>query len=192
MAPAAFGLVLTASGCVGIVVEADPSELPDMTPNCVVTELTAAAPMIHEPRLTAAHEVVVTGGRAGYSVPTGHFPERPRITWTEIKVAAVDDVVRWVPAEIKRSFSTGESPGRAQVTEAVSELGAEDGAFVGYAAIRPVQVDFSGNCADGDSIAGSLISWTEPDVGVVKCGGALDAAATAGARLARKARCGKF
>ncbi|MBG0566463.1 hypothetical protein [Actinoplanes aureus] len=185
-------MLTTASGCVRLVVETDSSQLPDMTPTCVVIELSATEPIIHEPRVTATHEVVVTGGRAGYSVPIDDSPEKPRITWTKHKVAAVDDVVRWVPAEIKRSFSTGESPGGEQVTEAVSQLGAEDGAFVGYAAIRPVQVDFTGTCADGDSIAGSLISWTEPDVGVVKCAGAFDAEATAGGRLARKKRCGKF
>jgi hypothetical protein len=191
--PGSFIVVLaTASGCVGIVVEADPSQLPDMTPTCVVTGLSAATPIIHEPRVTATHEVVVRDGRAGYSVPVSNGPESPRITWTELKVAAVDDVVRWIPAEAKRAFSTGRSPGREQVIEAVSKLGAEDGAFVGYAAIRPVQVDFTGTCADGDSIAGLLISWTEPDVGVIKCGGALDADVTAGGRLAGEERCGKF
>jgi hypothetical protein len=113
-------------------------------------------------------------------------------TWTALKVTAVDDVVRRVPPEIRQSFSTARSPGREQVSAAVSKLGAQDGAFVGYAAIRPVQVDFTGTCADGDSLRGSLISWTDPDVGVVRCAGAVDAEISTGGRLAREQRCGKF
>ena len=141
---------------------------------------------------SATHEVVITGGRAGYSVPVDDMPAEPRITWTQLKVAAVDDVVGSVPPEIRRSFSTGRSPGRERVSAAVSKLGAEDGAFVGYASVRPVQVDFTGTCADGDSIGGWLVSWTDPDVGVVKCAGAPGAEASPGARLAHQRRCGTF
>lgn len=126
------------------------------------------------------------------SVPTGNSPAEPGIAWTGLKTAAVDDVVRWVPPEVKLTFSTGRSPGREQVSAVVAKLGAEDGAFVGYAAIRPVQVDFTGTCADGDAISGHLMSWTEPDVGVVKCETALGAETSAGGRLAQEARCGKF
>jgi len=184
-------VLTTVSGCVGIVA-ADSSRLPDLTPTCVVTGLDAAAPIIHEPRVTATHEVVVTGGQVRYSVPVDDSSEAPRITWTALKVAAVDDVVRWVPPEIRQSFSTGRSPGREQVSAAVSKLGAQDGAFVGYAAIRPVQVDFTGTCADGDPLRGSLISWTDPDVGVVPCAGTLGAEISAGGRLAREKSCGRF
>ncbi|GAB1692125.1 hypothetical protein KRM28CT15_39280 [Krasilnikovia sp. M28-CT-15] len=188
-----FAVVLTtASGCVVNVGEAHPARLPDAVRTCVVTGLAATAPVVHEPRLTATHQVVITGGRVESSVPITDSPEEPRITWTALRVATVDDVVRWVPPEIRRTFSTGRSPGGEKVSAAVSTLGAHDGAFVGYAAIRPVQVDFTGTCADGDPTSGHLISWTDPEVGVVPCAAATGARTSAGARLARQEHCGKF
>ena len=188
-----LALLLSATaGCAGIVVEVDPAPLSSMAPTCVVTGLKADRPVVHEPRTTSTQEVVVEDHRVASSVPIPGSPEEPRITWTELKVATVDDVVRWIPPEVKRTFSTGRSPGRDEVAAAVAELGPEDGAFVGYAAIRPVQVRFAGTCADGDAVGGWLISWTDPEVGVVKCGAVPGAALSAGGRLAREERCGKF
>jgi hypothetical protein len=179
----------TVSGCVGFVVEADPAPLLSMAPTCALTGLDAAAPVVHQPRVTAVHEVVVEGGRVESSVPISDGPEEPRITWTALKAAAVDDVVRWVPPEIRQRFSTGRSPGRKQVSASVSGLGAEDGKFIGYAAIRPVEVQFTGTCADGEAVSGYLIAWTDPDVGVVKCGAVLGPGASAGGRRAQSESC---
>jgi hypothetical protein len=187
---AAFALVLTtASGCVGFVVETDPSPFLSMAPTCALTGLDTGAPVVHEPRITTVHEVVVKGGQVESSVPISDGPEEPRIRWTALETATVDDVLRWVPPEVKQKFSTGRSPGREQVSASVSGLSADDGKFIGYAAIRPVEVEFTGTCADGDAISGYLIAWTTPDVGVVKCGAALAAGASAGSRLAQTEHC---
>ena len=186
----AFALVLTtASACVGIVVEADPSPFLSMAPTCVLTGLDTDAPVVHEPRITAVHEAVVKDGQVESSVLVSDGPEEPRITWTTLKTATVDDVLRRFPSEVKQKFSTGRSPGREQVSASVSGLEADDGKFIGYAAIRPVEVEFTGTCADGDAISGYLIAWTNPDVGVVKCGAVLGAGASAGSRLAQTKRC---
>ena len=188
-----IALVLAAtSGCVRLIDEVDPSQIPDMTPTCVVTSLDASAPVVHEARVTAAQEVVIKGGRVESSVPVTDGPEKPRITWRELKVAVVEDVVGWVPPDIKKAFSTGESPGRKEVSAAVSSLGAEDGSFVGYAAVRPVEVEFTGTCDDGDSISGWLYSWTDSDVGVVKCGAAPGVKVSEGGRRAAERHCGRF
>jgi hypothetical protein len=189
-AGAALALALTAvSGCVGYTAEADSAPWGSMTPTCALTGLDAAAPVVHEPQVTAAHEVVVKGGRVDSSVPLSDGPAEPRITWTAPKMATVDDVVRQVPPEARQRFSTGRSPGGERVSAAVSGLGTDDGTFIGYAAIRPVEVTFTGTCADGDAVSGHLIAWTDPDVGVVKCGAALGAGASAGGRLAQAERC---
>jgi hypothetical protein len=185
----ALALVLTTtSACFGLVVENDPAPVLSIAP-CALTGLDTGAPVVHEPRITAVHEVMVKGGQVESSVPTSDGPEEPRITWTALKTATVDDVLRWVPPEVKQKSSTGRSPGREQVSASVSGLGADDGKFIGYAAIRPVEVEFTGTCADGDAISGYLIAWTNPDVGVVKCGAALAAGASAGSRLAQTERC---
>ena len=187
----AFALVLgAASACVGTVVPTDPSSLPSAAPTCALTGLDAGAPVVHEPRITAVHEVVVRGGQVETSVPISDGAEEPRITWTTLKSASVDDVLHWTPAGVKQAFSTGRSPGREQVSASVSGLGAgADGKFIGYAALRPVEVRFTGGCADGDAVSGRLIAWTDPDVGVVKCGAALGASASAASRLAQTERC---
>jgi hypothetical protein len=186
----ALALVLTTtSACVGFVVETDPSPFQSMAPTCALTRLDTGAPVVHVPRITAVHEVVVKGGQVESSVLISDGPEEPRITWTALKTATVDDVLRWVPPEVRQKFSTGRSPGREQVSASVSGLGADDGKFIGYAAIRPVEVEFTGTCAGGGAISGYLIAWTNPDVGVVKCGAVLAASASAGSRLAQTERC---
>jgi hypothetical protein len=50
-------------------------------------------------------------------------------------------------------------------------------------------VKFTGTCADGGTISGYLIAWTDQDVGVVNCGAVLGARAPAGDRLAQSESC---
>ncbi|MBL7255854.1 hypothetical protein [Paractinoplanes lichenicola] len=176
---AALALPLAAAGC--YVTEADPAPvLSSLAPSCAVTGLDAGEPVIHEPRLTGYHEVVVRAGRVESSVLQHSDPERPRITWTALKTATVDDVLRAAAQP-----DAGRSPGRDELAAAVAGLGAEDGTFIGYAAVRPIELRFTGTCADGGVISGYLYSWTGSEVGVVKCG----TPATATARLAQSERC---
>jgi hypothetical protein len=106
----------------------------DYRPCRELRALDASTPVVHELRITAVHEVEVKGGQVESSVSISDGPEEPRITWTELKMATVDEVLRWIPAEVKRQFSTGRSPGREQVSALVSRIGTDDGKFIGYAA----------------------------------------------------------
>ncbi|MEU7909158.1 hypothetical protein [Actinoplanes sp. NPDC049118] len=182
-----FVFSLTAlSGCVGFVAES--SDI-DLTQTCALTALEAASPAVHDPQVTTAHHVVMKSGQIESDVKLSNSPENAHVTWTAMKVGKVDDVLRLLPPKVKQALSTNASPGSEQVAAFKSKQGLKDGTFIAYAAIRPVTVEFTGNCADGDPTSGTLIAWTDPDIGVVRCESAPSAEASAGGRNAQAEYC---
>lgn len=137
-------------------------------PSCVVSGLSAEAPVVYEPRVAALRLLFRVAGHVSFDYPFEDQSTDVHISWSELKKAAVDDVVRWLPAGTRARIETGETPGVAEVAERMT--GPADGSHLGYAAVQPVSVTFRATCADGGRTSGDLVGWTDPQIGVAKCG----------------------
>jgi hypothetical protein len=161
----------------------------ELTPTCALVSVRGETPVVHGWRITGAQRFVMANGQVESEVTEVGDSQEVHVTWTAEGIGVIADVLRLLAPDVKAQFSTGRSPGRDAVVAVRGQREPADGTHVGYAAVRMVEVRFTGACSDGTTTSGTLTSWTGSEIDIVGCPGAPGDRVTEAGRLAQEEHC---
>ena len=94
----------------------------------------------------------------------------PHIKWSASGAPTDADVFEWLSTEGATDAMTGVSPGIDRVSKFAAGLSKKDGTYIGYAGVQRIAQSLTVGCLDGRILSGSLETWTDSEVGAIKCG----------------------
>jgi hypothetical protein len=160
---------------------------PNAAAGCVDVKVDVGqTPGTKELVITGALRKTIDGNRTGTEPSVlRDAPVRPAVTWTTARPLADAALFAAIPIDLM----TEPSPPTTQIDQFLKPLHLTAGTYVGYASVQKIAVPFGVDCADGRTFAGTLATWTESEVGLVRCGLLLEAEAPPEATQAQREFC---
>ena len=178
-------LLITLAGCAPTAPATTRAAGPDPAPGCTIALHEATASGL---TITTVRRVDIATGSVEPSL-VRDSPIVPRIDWRTAPPPGEEMLMDSLASDGSTAVPTYPSPGLDRVDAYLDDLPVKNGVYLGYVALQRVAVPLTVACPDRTPAEGTLLSWSDPQIGAIRCGLDLGAGADPAAQRVQTEHC---